>query len=69
MEVAPPGLEPAPQPPPARKSEASYHWAMRPLRRAHWSSFSLLLVKVQVTVLSVLNLPLQGIPATCPIGH
>ena len=25
--------------------------------------------EVQVTVLSVLNLPRQGFPATCPIGH
>ena len=25
--------------------------------------------EVQVTVLSVLNLPRQGFPATCPVGH
>ena len=25
--------------------------------------------EVQVTVLSVLNLPRQGFPATCPLGH
>ena len=25
--------------------------------------------EVQVTVLSVLNLPRQGLPATCPVGH
>ena len=27
------------------------------------------LAEVQVAVLSVLNLPLQGLPATCPVGH
>ena len=55
-------------------SSGEKKWGFIPLGHATTAPSALVffftaLVKVQVTVLSVLNLPRQGIPATCPIGH
>ena len=45
-------------------SLSGFMWAAR---LTDWSSSSL--AEVKVTVLSLLNLPRQGFPATCPTGH
>ena len=54
----------------SEKRAASNHWAMRSLHPLPMKINNLEVSFSAIhTVLSVLNLPRQGFPATCPVGH